>query len=124
MTQIPCPNCGEMLACGEENIGRKVRCPRCRVMLRLDADGDAGPAPARGRRRLPLLRLAVVGAVFLAGLGIGFVWGHAAGMHAGGPGVSATAVGVFSASNVIVSDAKPAASPPSAPAAPAAPVRP
>ena len=105
MTQIPCPNCGEMLACGEEGLGRKLRCPRCRVLLRLDADSDGRPACAWPRRRFPLLRLAFVLGVFLAGLGVGFVCGHAAASRPAG-GVSATSVGVFSASNVIVSDAK------------------
>jgi len=125
MTQIPCPNCGELLACGEENVGRKVRCPRCRVMLRLDAESDGGPAARRPRRRFPLLRLAVVLAVFAAGLGVGFVCGHAVGGRPAAGGVSATSVGVFSASNVIVSDDKGVGSPaPARPVAPAPPARP
>src|SRR5450755_1599348 len=47
MTQIPCPNCGELLACREESIGGKLRCPGCRVMLQLDADADGRPAYGR-----------------------------------------------------------------------------
>jgi hypothetical protein len=114
MTRIPCPHCGELLACSEDGIGRKVRCPRCRVMLRLDADADGRPARGGPRRRFPLLWLAAVLVVFVTGLGIGFVCGHAAGSRPAPGGVSATSVGVFSASNVIVSDTKVVGNPPPA----------
>jgi hypothetical protein len=71
-------------------------------MLRLDADGEGRLTCEWPRRRFPLLRLLVVLLVFLAGLGIGFTWGRtAAGTNYNG-GVSATSVGVFSASNTVV----------------------
>ncbi len=120
MTQIPCPNCGELLACGDEAIGRRVRCPRCRAMLRLDADSEGRPAPVWPRRRFSLLRLAIVLGVFLAGLAIGFQWGASA-AQPNPNGVSATSVGFFGASNtVIVEDNGPAnGSPSPKPGAPA-----
>ena len=118
MTQIPCPNCGELLACGEEAIGRRVRCPRCRAMLRLEADSEGRPAYGRPRRRFPLLRLAVVVGVFLAGLGIGFQWGVSAARPNPNGGVSATAVGFFGASNTVIVDDNGAANGPAPPKPP------
>ena len=94
MTQIPCPNCGELLACGEEGIGRMIRCPRCRARLRLDADSDGRPAYRYPRRRFSVLQLAVALVLFLAGLAVGFQWGASA-ARSSGNGVSATSVGFF-----------------------------
>ena len=102
MNRIPCPNCGELLACGEEAIGRKVRCPRCRTMLRLEADSEGRPAYRWPRRRFPLL-FVVVTIGFLAGLAIGFQWGASA-AQPNGNGVSATSVGFFGASSTIIVD--------------------
>jgi len=108
MNQIPCPNCGELLACGEEGIGRKVRCPRCRAMLRLEADSEGRPAYRWPRRRFPLIGLVVVVVVFLAGLGIGFQLGASFVQPTPNNGISATSIGVFGASNtVIVADSPP-----------------
>ena len=108
MTQIPCPNCGELLECSENAIGRRMACPRCRTLLRLDADSEGRPGYCRPYRRFGLIRLAVVVGVFLVGLGIGFLWGLA--VAPGGPSsVSATSVGFFSASNsIVVQDGPPA----------------
>ena len=101
MTQIPCPNCGELLACREEAIGRKLRCPGCRVMLRLDADADGRPSYGRARFRFPLLRVAIAGGIFLSGLGTGFLLGHTTSDNVTN-GVSVSSVGFFSASNNVV----------------------
>jgi hypothetical protein len=92
-------------------------------MLRLDADGEGRPKCEWPRRRFPLIRLAFVVLVFLAGLGIGFVWGRGAASPASNSGVSATSVGVFSASNnVVVSEKTVVSAPP--PAKPQAGVQP
>lgn len=118
MTQIPCPNCGELLECSEKAIGRRMACPRCRTLLRLDADSEGRPGYCRPYRRFGLIRLAVVLGVFLVGLGTGFVWGRGS-AHFGQSGVSATSVGFFSASNsIVVEDGPP---PPARPVKPAAP---
>ena len=101
MNQLPCPNCGEVLACAEEGIGRTMRCPRCRALLRLDA--DARPVYRWPRRRFPLLGLTVALLLFLAGLAIGFQWGATA-ARTSGNGITATSFGFFGASNTIVVD--------------------
>jgi hypothetical protein len=124
MTQIPCPNCGEFLACREESIGRKLRCTRCRVMLRLDADAGADGRPSYSwtRRRFPLVRLAVGVGLFLTGLGIGFLCGQVASSPVTN-GLSVSSVGVFSASNNVVVNEKTIVGGP-APAKPAPAIKP
>lgn len=121
MTAIPCPNCGEPIACSESAVGRKLACPKCHVLLRLDADSDGRPRCGVARRPLfGLVRLAVVLGVFLVGLGTGFVWGHRA-SHVPPAGVSATSVGFFSASNSIVVTDPPPPPPAAKPAPPMPP---
>jgi hypothetical protein len=112
--QIPCPNCGELLTCREEAIGSRLRCPRCRVMLRLDADAEGRPAYERTPAGASALRSVVLAIVFVAGLGAGFMCGWTASMARVNSTVSATSVGVFSASNTVV------VAPPKAPPAAAA----
>ena len=111
MTQIPCPNCGELVECREEAIGRKMRCPGCRVLLQLDADSEGRPGWGRPRRRFGLVKLAFVLGVFVAGLGIGFLWGRGSAHH-GPTGLSVNSFGVFSASNTVVVDDQPPPPPP------------
>ena len=115
MNQIPCPNRGELLTCREEGIDRKMHCPRCRVLLRLDVEPGAQRGCAMPRQRIPL-RLALVVAVFLAGLGIGFQWGAHVSRSAPNNGISATSVGFFGASNTVIVD-EPATPKPTHPAA-------
>jgi hypothetical protein len=119
MTAIPCPHCGEKIACNEAAIGRKLRCPNCRVMLQLDADGDGRPVYGWQRRRFPLIRLAVALLLFLSGLGIGFMWGKTT-SNTASSGLSVSSVGFFSASNSVVVNGKPVAPPPPRPPAGAA----
>jgi hypothetical protein len=122
MTQIPCPNCGELLACREESIGGKLRCPGCRVMLQLDADADGRPAYGRARRRFPLVRVAIALLLFFSGLGIGFLVGHST-SNTTTNDLSVSSVGFFSASNNVVVSEKTIVGGP-APAKPQAAPRP
>ena len=64
MTKVPCPSCGAKLTIREENAGQQIRCPKCKVLLQLDADSRRGFSVRRLlaalRRRKPAL--AAVGA--------------------------------------------------------------
>jgi hypothetical protein len=121
VTLIPCPHCGEKIACNEQAIGRKLRCPNCRVMLQLDADAEGRPVYGWQRRRFPLIHVAAALILFLGGLGIGFLWGRIT-SNTVRNGVSATSVGFFSASNSVVVNGRPVApQPPSPPAGAANP---
>jgi hypothetical protein len=42
MTKAPCPNCGEKLTIRDEDAGRVVRCPKCKVLLQLDSESPQG----------------------------------------------------------------------------------
>ena len=102
MSQIPCPRCGEPVPCGEELLGQTLRCPRCRVSLRLEVDG-AGSRPPRRRFRF----LALAAGLFLGGLALGFWMGLAAAPDPGqGPGIHARSVSFFgtSSTHIIVND--------------------
>jgi ssDNA-binding Zn-finger/Zn-ribbon topoisomerase 1 len=64
MAKVPCPNCGAKLSIREEHAGQQTRCPKCKVLLQLDADSRRGFSLRRLlsalRRRKPTL--VVVGA--------------------------------------------------------------
>ena len=120
MPPLPCPHCGETIACSESAVGRNLACPRCRVLLRLDADPSGRPSCGLARRPFGLVRLAVVLGVFVAGLGVGYVLGRVR-SHASPSGVNAASVGFFTASNNIVVTDPPAPAPSAKPAAPAPP---
>ena len=40
--KVPCPNCGEKLTIREEDVGKAIHCPKCKVLLQLDSESPEG----------------------------------------------------------------------------------
>jgi hypothetical protein len=53
MIKFKCPHCGKEVSAGDDNAGKKGRCPGCKEIFVIPAARSAKPAPSAERRTVP-----------------------------------------------------------------------